>query len=90
MNVNCSKSWFATTVGCRGVRNRALGSLCPVGTEQSDEYDFRDGLPVGTGKTEVMKHGEVDAVSPTIVDFVSGYDNANTPNLWGGPAATPC
>lgn len=99
------------------------------GSEQADEYELRDGVPVGNGKSGVMKPGDVDAVSPTIgdwhrvtntsddvsisihvyggnvgaihrlkfdekawrcVDFVSGYDNAAVPNLWGRPAETPC
>ncbi len=99
------------------------------GSEQAEEYELREGLPVGTGKSAVMTQGDVDAVSPTIgdwhrvtnnsddvsisihvyggnvgaihrlkfdetagtcVDFVSGYDNAATPNLWGRPAPTPC
>ena len=99
------------------------------GSEQAEEYEVREGIPVSTGRTAVMTPGAVDAVSPTIgdwhrvtntsdgvsisihvyggnvgalhrlkfdeaagvcVDFVSGYDNAATPNLWGGPAPTPC
>ncbi len=99
------------------------------GTEQSEEYELRDGLPVWSGKTHTMVRGEVDAVSPTIgdwhrvtntsddvsisihvyggnvgalhrrkldesagrlVEFISGYDNDATPNLWGKSALTPC
>lgn len=99
------------------------------GSEQSEEYHLKDGLPVPSGRSQVMVPGEVEAVSPTIgdwhrvtnissgvsisihvyggnvgalhrskldqtsgqlTDFVSGYDNAATPNLWGGPAAAPC
>lgn len=99
------------------------------GTEQSEEYRLRDGVPAAVGRSHVLTRGGIDAVSPTIgdwhrvtntsdgvsisihvyggnvgtlhrskfdetagrcVDFVSGYDNAATPNLWGGPAPTPC
>lgn len=99
------------------------------GSEQADEYELRDDVPVATGASAVMAPGDVDAVSPTVgdwhrvtntsdgvsisihvyggnvgaihrlkldesagrcVDFVSGYDNADVPNLWGGPAPTPC
>jgi predicted metal-dependent enzyme (double-stranded beta helix superfamily) len=113
------------------VHNHTVWGLVGVlrGSEQSEEYQLRDGLPVGTGKTLVMTPGDVDALSPTIgdwhrvtnasadvsisihvyggnvgalhrrkldeksstlVDFVSGYDNASIPNLWGKPAPTPC
>ena len=113
------------------VHNHTVWGLVGLlrGTEASEEYALREGLPVDTGKRNVMKAGDVDAVSPTIgdwhrvantsddisisihvyggnvgaihrlkldettmqcVDFVSGYDNAATPNLWGGPAPTPC
>lgn len=99
------------------------------GAEQTDEYELRDGLPAATGKSGVMKPGDVEAVSPTVgdwhrvtntsddvsisihvyggnvgalhrskldetsgflVEFVSSYDNAAVPNLWGMPAPTPC
>jgi predicted metal-dependent enzyme (double-stranded beta helix superfamily) len=99
------------------------------GTEQSEQYELRDGVPVAVGTSQVLNRGEVDAVSPTIgdwhrvtntsddvsisihvyggnvgvlhrnkfdenagrcVDFVSGYDNTSTPNLWGRPVPTPC
>ena len=113
------------------VHNHTVWGLVGVlrGTEQSEEYELRDGLPVGPGESALMSRGEVDAVSPTIgdwhrvtnasddvsisihvyggnvgalhrrkldensgrlVDFVSGYDNAATPNLWGRPVPTPC
>ncbi|MGI9125948.1 MAG: hypothetical protein ACR2JM_14510, partial [Mycobacterium sp.] len=113
------------------VHNHTVWGLVGMlrGREQSEEYELRDGLPVGTGRSAVMKPGEVDAVSPTLgdwhrvtntsddvsisihvyggnigaihrskldetsgrlVDFVSGYDNATVPNLWGRPAPTPC
>jgi predicted metal-dependent enzyme (double-stranded beta helix superfamily) len=99
------------------------------GSEQSEDYELRDGMPVAVGATQVLTRGEIDAVSPTIgdwhrvtntsddvsisihvyggnvgalhrskfdekagrcVDFVSGYDNTATPNLWGRPVPTPC
>lgn len=31
-----------------------------------------------------------DEESGRLVDFVSGYDNAVTPNLWGEPSPVPC
>ena len=39
------------------------------GAEQSEEYELRAGLPVGSGKTATMSPGEVDAVSPTLGDW---------------------
>jgi len=113
------------------VHNHTVWGLVGVlrGSERSEGYELRDGLPVAGGENQVMSRGQVDAVSPTIgdwhrvtnasddvsisihvyggnvgalhrrkldetsgrlVDFVSGYDNAATPNLWGRPAATPC
>ena len=113
------------------VHNHTVWGLVGVlrGTEESEAYALRDGLPVGSGDSQVMTRGEVDAISPTIgdwhrvtntsddvsisihvyggnvgalhrlkldektgrlVDFVSGYDNDATPNLWGHPVATPC
>ncbi len=113
------------------VHNHTVWGLVGMlrGEEQSEEYELREGLPVGTGKSQVMKPGDVEAVSPTIgdwhrvanssgevsisihvyggnvgalrrsrldeetgrlVDFVSGYDNPATPNIWGKPAPTPC
>lgn len=39
------------------------------GSEQADEYELRDGLPAGTGRSSVMNPGDVDAVSPTIGDW---------------------
>lgn len=113
------------------VHNHTVWGLVGMlrGSELSEEYELRDGVPVGTGKTALMAPGEVDAVSPRIgdwhrvtntsddvsisihvyggnvgalhrnkldekagrlVDFVSGYDNTATPNLWGRPAPEPC
>lgn len=113
------------------VHNHTVWGLVGVlrGREESEEYELREGHPVGSGRIATMVRGEVDAVSPTIgdwhrvtnasdgvsisihvyggnvgavhrrkldetsgrlVDFVSGYDNAATPNLWGRPAPTPC
>lgn len=113
------------------VHNHTVWGLVGMlrGTEQTEEYELRDGLPVGSGATSEMAPGAVDAVSPTIgdwhrvtntsdgvsisihvyggnvgaihrskldestgdlVDFVSGYDNTATPNLWGKSVPTPC
>lgn len=113
------------------VHNHTVWGLVGVlrGSELSEEYALRDGLPVGPGKSQVMAHGQIDAVSPTVgdwhrvtntsedvsisihvyggnvgslhrskldeesgtlTDFVSGYDNASTPNLWGRSVPTPC
>ena len=113
------------------VHNHTVWGLVGVlrGAELSEQYELRDGVPVPSGKTDVMARGAVDAVSPSIgdwhrvtndsddvsvsihvyggnvgalqrkrldettgrlVDFVSGYDNAATPNLWGMAAPTPC
>lgn len=113
------------------VHNHTVWGLVGVlrGSEQSEEYELRDGVPVGPGKSQVMTRGEIDAVSPALgdwhrvtntsddvsisihvyggnvgslrrrkldetqgrlTDFVSGYDNNATPNLWGKPVPTPC
>ena len=113
------------------VHNHTVWGLVGVlrGSEHSEDYDLRDGLPVGRGGGQTMARGAVCAVSPSIgdwhrvtntsddvaisihvyggnvgvlhrskldetsgrlVDFVSGYDNTATPNLWGRPAPTPC
>ena len=113
------------------VHNHTVWGLVGVlrGREASEEFELREGRPVGSGRIGMMARGEVDAVSPTIgdwhrvtntsdgvsisihvyggnvgslhrlkldetssslVDFVSGYDNAAIPNLWGRPAHTPC
>lgn len=113
------------------VHNHTVWGLVGVlrGSELSEEYQLREGLPVGPGKSQVMSRGEIDAVSPaigdwhrvtntsddvsisihvyggnvgalhrsrldeksgTLTDFVSGYDNAATPNLWGRSVPTPC
>lgn len=99
------------------------------GTERSEAFELRDGLPESLGTTRVTTPGEIDAVSPTVGDwhqvtnasdnvsisihvyggnvgtlhrlkfdetarrcddFVSGYDNTATPNLWGRSVPTPC
>lgn len=101
------------------VHNHTVWGLVGVlrGSERSEEYELRDGLPVATGETRLMECGQIDAVSPTIgdwhrvtntsdrvaisihvygdvgalhrrkldessgvlTDFVSGYDNKETP-----------
>lgn len=113
------------------VHNHTVWGLVGVlrGTEQSEPFELRDGVPHPAGASETMTRGEIDAVSPALgdwhrvtntsddvsisihvyggnvgalhrlkfdetsgrcVDFVSGYDNDATPNLWGGPVPTPC
>ena len=90
------------------------------GAERCDEYTLNEGHPVATGKSHVMKPGDIEAVSPTVGDwhrvssasegtsvsihvyganigavhrhrlddagkmlnFVSGYDATEVPNLW--------
>lgn len=42
------------------------------------------------GNVGSLRRQRLDDTSGRLVDFVSGYDNAMTPNLWGGPAAVPC
>lgn len=42
------------------------------------------------GNVGRLHRHRLDEQSGRLVDFVSGYDNALTPNLWGGPAAVPC
>jgi predicted metal-dependent enzyme (double-stranded beta helix superfamily) len=42
------------------------------------------------GNVGSLRRHRYDEESGRVVEFVSGYDNALTPNLWGGPAAIPC
>ena len=42
------------------------------------------------GNVGAVHRRKLDETSGRLVDFVSGYDNAATPNLWGRPAPTPC
>ena len=42
------------------------------------------------GNVGKLHRQRLDEQAGRLVDFVSGYDNALTPNLWGGPAAVPC
>ena len=53
------------------VHNHTVWGLVGVlrGSEQSEAYQLRDGIPVATGTAQVMHRGEVDAVSPTIGDW---------------------
>jgi predicted metal-dependent enzyme (double-stranded beta helix superfamily) len=53
------------------VHNHTVWGLVGMlrGAEDSEEYQLRDGLPARTGKSQVMKPGDVEAVSPTIGDW---------------------
>lgn len=53
------------------VHNHTVWGLVGVlrGTEQSQEYELRDGVPIDLGKSHVMTRGEIDAVSPSIGDW---------------------
>lgn len=42
------------------------------------------------GNVGRLRRHRYDEDNGRLVDFVSGYDNVATPNLWGGPAAVPC
>jgi predicted metal-dependent enzyme (double-stranded beta helix superfamily) len=96
------------------------------GAEGCEEYALEAGQPVPTGRSHVMRPGDIEAVSPTVgdwhrvssalpdavsvsihvyganigavrrhrldeqgrvLDFVSGYDSAQLPNLWDRSAA---
>jgi len=39
------------------------------GAEKCDEFDLQDGRPVPTGRSHVMKRGDIEAVSPTLGDW---------------------
>ncbi len=91
------------------------------GAEKCDEFELVDGRPCDTGRTHIMRPGNIEAVSPSvgdwhrvssalpqgtsvsihvyganigavarhrlddtgrIIDFVSGYDDVDLPNLW--------
>lgn len=53
------------------VHNHTVWGLVGVlrGSELSEEYRLSDGLPVPTGRSQLMAPGDVDAVSPTIGDW---------------------
>lgn len=53
------------------VHNHTVWGLVGVlrGTEQSQEYELREGIPTDLGKSHVMIRGEIDAVSPSIGDW---------------------
>lgn len=53
------------------VHNHTVWGLVGVlrGTEQSRQFELRDGLPVDTGVSQVMDRGAIDAVSPTLGDW---------------------
>lgn len=57
-------------------------------TNASDEVSIS--IHVYGGNVGKIHRSKLDEESGRLVDFVSGYDSAVVPNLWGGPAATPC
>ena len=52
--------------------------------------DVSISIHVYGGNVGGLHRSKVDAGTGRLVDFVSGYDNSTVPNLWGGPASTPC
>ena len=52
--------------------------------------DVSISIHVYGGNVGAIHRLKFDETAGDCVDFVSGYDNAATPNLWGGPAPTPC
>lgn len=57
-------------------------------TNASDDVSIS--IHVYGGNVGKLRRHRLDEKTCCLVDFVSGYDNAVTPNLWGGPAPTPC
>lgn len=52
--------------------------------------DVSISIHVYGGNVGALHRSRLDERSGRLVDFVSGYDNAATPNLWGRPSAVPC
>lgn len=52
--------------------------------------DVSVSIHVYGGNVGAIHRLKLDGPAGLCVDFVSGYDNAAIPNLWGGPAVTPC
>lgn len=52
--------------------------------------DVSISIHVYGGNVGAIHRLKFDEAEGSCVDFVSGYDNAATPNLWGRPAPTPC
>lgn len=52
--------------------------------------DVSVSIHVYGGNVGRLRRHRYDEDDGRLVEFVSGYDNAVTPNLWGGPAAIPC
>ncbi len=57
-------------------------------TNCSDDVSIS--IHVYGGNVGAIHRLKFDESAGECVDFVSGYDNAATPNLWGRPAPTPC
>lgn len=57
-------------------------------TNASDDVSIS--IHVYGGNVGKLNRHKLDEKTSRLVDFVSGYDNAVVPNLWGGPAPTPC
>ncbi|MCW1960148.1 MAG: hypothetical protein KIH64_016715 [Mycobacterium sp.] len=52
--------------------------------------DVSVSIHVYGGNVGAIRRLKFDEAAGECVDFVSGYDNAAVPNMWGGPAPTPC
>ena len=52
--------------------------------------DVSISIHVYGGNVGALHRRRLDEETGCLVDFVSGYDNSMTPNLWGEPAPTPC
>ncbi len=57
-------------------------------TNTSDDVSIS--IHVYGGNIGAIHRLKLDETSGTLVAFVSGYDNASTPNLWGRNSPTPC
>lgn len=57
-------------------------------TNASDDVSIS--IHVYGGNVGKIHRSRLDEEAGRLVDFVSGYDNAVVPNLWGRPAPTPC
>ncbi|MCH9641007.1 MAG: cysteine dioxygenase [Actinomycetia bacterium] len=57
-------------------------------TNASDDVSVS--IHIYGGNVGTTRRSMLDEESGQLVDFVSGYDNSATPNLWGTTAPVPC
>ena len=84
-----------TDLGTRHLMNRGeVDAVSPTLGDWHRVTNASDGVSISVhvygGNVGALHRSRLDEETGRFVDFVSGYDNATTPNLWGGPAPTPC